>query len=88
VAMSAPFDTPPITQRIENGKAVVMVVVIGARDPRNTKPRPQEERMHQAIESLNPHSKFMVVPNMERSEMTRHWVDHLKYILRWKKEKT
>ena len=86
VAMSAPWYPPPIQQRLGRGKSVITVVAYGETDRWLTNRLAQAKEVRQAIESRNPHSRFILKPGADRSAVARDWVENLKYILQFKKE--
>jgi predicted esterase len=85
VVMSAPSYPQPVQRRLDSGKTVVTVVVRGAKDAWFLKRRAQEEQTGQAIESLNPHSRFLSKPGATHRSVAKHWLENLNYILQFKR---
>ena len=86
VAMSAPWYPPPIQQQLERGKTVITVAVYGEKDRWLTNRLVQAKEVGLALESLNPHSRFILKPGADRLEVAKDWFKNLEYILQFRKE--
>jgi len=86
VAMSAPCYPPPIQQRLDRGKSVITVVVCGETDRWLTNHLALVQETGKAIESQNPHSRFILKPVADYRGVTNYWVENLRYVLQFTKE--
>lgn len=85
VAISPVSYPQQIQQQLESGRSVVTVVVRGEKDVMFQRHLAQEQRTAQTIQSLNPHSRFLVKPGETRRDVARHWGDQLDCILTFTK---
>lgn len=86
VAISAPAYPPPIQQRLDRGKSVVTVVVYGEKERWLTNQLAQWKETTRCIESQNPNSKLLLLPEENRRGVSKYWLESLKYILRFRKQ--
>jgi hypothetical protein len=45
----------------------------------------QEKQTGRTIESLNPHSKFILKKDEDHKDIAKYWLEQLKYIIQFKK---
>ena len=86
VAMSAPCYPLPIQQRLDRGESVVTVVVCGEKDRWLTNRLALVQATGKAIESQNPHSRFILKPVADYREVANYWVENLRYVLQFTQE--
>jgi hypothetical protein len=83
VAMSAVSYPQQIQQRLQSAESLVTVVVRGETDPMVSQRLAQEKETGLAIESRNPHSRFIIKPGESHKDVARYWLENLNYILRF-----
>ena len=81
VAMSAVSYPQQIQQNLESGESVVTVVVIGQNDTMFLQREEQERQTGRAIESRNPHSKFVLMQGEDHGSAQEYWLQYLNYVL-------
>ena len=84
VAVAAPSYPKPIQERLDAARALVTVVLLRDKKEWLLKHRAEEERTGRLIQSLNPNSKFSIKSMEGRAETAKYWVEHLKYVLRFR----
>lgn len=84
VAVSAPSYPKPIQERIAAAKNVVTIAVFREQQEWLVKHRAEEERTGRLIESQNPLSKFSIKSMKGRAELTKCWVENMRYALRFR----
>jgi dienelactone hydrolase len=85
VAMSAVSYPEQIQKTLKSGESVVTVVVRGENDAGLARRLAQEEETGRAIESRNPHSRFVVKPGEDHRGVADDWLEHLDYVLQFSK---
>ena len=83
VAMSAVSYPEQIQHTIENTASVITVVVRGEHDHMFPKHLEQEKQTGHTIESLNPHSRFILKKNKGHKDVAQYWLEQLQYIIQF-----
>ena len=74
-----------LQQNLESSESVVTVVVRGRNDHVYPKRLEQEIKTGRVIESLNPHSKFVLKQGESHGSVEKYWLQYLNYILQFSK---
>lgn len=83
VAISAPSYPEQIQENLKSGESVVTVVVRGEKDAGLARRLAQENETGRAIESRNPHSRFVVKPGEDHRGVAEEWLEQLHYVLQF-----
>lgn len=71
---------------LEHAALVLLLLVYGEKDRWLTNRLVQAKEVGLALESLNPHSRFILKPGADRLEVAKDWFKNLEYILQFRKE--
>jgi hypothetical protein len=88
VAMSAVWYPEQIQKKLKSAESVVTVVVGGEKDAWLVRDLAQTKEMGRIIESRNPHSRFVVKPGEDHSQVAKYWVTYLNYVLQCSRSST